>query len=257
MRFVPDDRLVVVGGHAPFVALDNPDIQINVEDGADLFRILEDREQIVMVAGHYHMLERILVDENVGWQGAKSFEHITLSAVCGSWWMGSKDERGIPIADQRDGTPNGYHIFTFQGTEYTQRFKPAYRDEDFQIRISTPKGRMTAEQLAASRVIANVFNAGPAWQVEYQWNNSGFKPMKNVVRMDPFVQELYSRDSSFANSWLETQNSLHLWEAPVPSNPTSGTNIITMRATDEQGNIYHAARMIEVVDERNKTTSNQ
>lgn len=247
LKHVPEDRLLVLSAHAPFVALDSVEVKINIEDGRELFRILQGREKALMLAGHYHLLERILVDRDLGWQGEQPIEHITCSAVSGSWWLGSKDERGIPVADQRDGTPNGYHIFSFRGTDYSQRFKPANRDDDFQIRISVPKGVLARHDLSTSRIIANVFNATPRWQIEYQWDDSGFRPMHRVLTRDPYVRQLYTEDSLFAMPWLKPQNSLHLWEAPMPDHAPLGVHKIVVHARDGQGRQFEAARIIEIV----------
>lgn len=244
---VSDEKLLVLAGHAPVVALDSVEVQVNIEDGGELFRILREREKVLMLAGHYHLLERTLVDQRLGWKGDQPAEHITCAAVCGTWWGGSGDERGIPIADQRDGVPNGYHIFQFRGTEYSQRFKPASRDADFQIRISAPRGFLSRQEISSSRIMANVFNAGPHWEVEYQWDDSGFQPMNKVVTTDPYIERLFAEDPSYESR--EARNSLHLWEAPLPENAPRGIHTITVRATDGQGDQFKASRIIEIIEE--------
>ena len=45
------------------------------------------------------------------------------------------DERGIAISDQRDGTPNGYHVLEVDSTDVSVRFKAAGKPADFQMRI--------------------------------------------------------------------------------------------------------------------------
>ncbi len=44
--------------------------------------------------------------------------------------------RGIPIALQGDGTPNGYYIMSVRGTEVTMRYKAASLPAGHQMRIT-------------------------------------------------------------------------------------------------------------------------
>ena len=39
--------------------------------------------------------------------------------------VGAPDERGIPHTTMRDGAPNGYSIFTFDGHKYDIEFRAA------------------------------------------------------------------------------------------------------------------------------------
>ena len=55
--------------------------------------------------------------------------------MSGSWWSGPFDERGIAISDQRDGTPNGYHVLEVDSTDVSVRFKAAGKPADFQMRV--------------------------------------------------------------------------------------------------------------------------
>ena len=41
-----------------------------------------------------------------------------------------------PTADSRDGTPNGFHILSVDGTDYTTRFVPAKEPNGRQMRLS-------------------------------------------------------------------------------------------------------------------------
>ena len=58
-----------------------------------------------------------------------------LGTVSGSWWSGPFDPRGIPTTDQRDGTPNGYHVLEVDGVDMTVRYKAAGFPDDYQMRI--------------------------------------------------------------------------------------------------------------------------
>ena len=59
-----------------------------------------------------------------------------LTALSGSWWSGPYDHRGVAAADSRDGTPNGFHILSVDGVNYTTRFVPAKEPNGRQMRLS-------------------------------------------------------------------------------------------------------------------------
>jgi hypothetical protein len=58
-----------------------------------------------------------------------------MTAVSGSWWSGPYDHRGIAVADSRDGSPNGFHILSIDGSSYSTRFQPANEPNARQMRI--------------------------------------------------------------------------------------------------------------------------
>lgn len=64
--------------------------------------------------------------------------HLTTTAVSGTWWGGPVDENGIPTTTQRDGVPNGYHRFTFNGSDYSEQLVGLGERADLQIRIESP-----------------------------------------------------------------------------------------------------------------------
>ena len=58
----------------------------------------------------------IYFDAADGWTGDGPHHHHILTAVSGSWWSGPLDHRGVACADSRDGTPNGFHILSVDGS---------------------------------------------------------------------------------------------------------------------------------------------
>ena len=246
LKEVDDDKLVVVNVHIPLVSHADGDHEMNMQDGEQLWEILGSREKLLALAGHYHMVEHSEIDTDYDWTDHAPFEHMTLSAVSGSWWIGPEDERGIPITDQRDGTPNGYHIFTFDGNEYSQYLKPAKFSKDFQMRISQPRGILTSSELAELPLVVNVFNANGNWDVQYKMNDGEYQPLKQVTMMDPYIQRIYTEMEEFAESWVEPRPSTHMFTAELPSNLGEGVHAITVKAADEYGIVYKASRIIEI-----------
>lgn len=76
-------------------------------------------------------------------------------ASCGSWWTEPNDKNGIPSATSMDGTPKGYFVFEFDGTDDEYEFIPENHPEDYRIRITLPL--KTGSQF----IIANWFIGKP------------------------------------------------------------------------------------------------
>ncbi len=205
---------------------------LNVANERELFQVLEGRDRVLSLAGHLHLVEQKFFTEEDGWMGAEPLHHITTSAVSGNWWGGPKDERGIPVTTQRDGTPNGYHIFTFDGNTYSQRLKAAHRSPDFQIRISSPKGIMSPKKVAHTEIVVNVFNGNEKSTVEYRIDDREYVKMSQRFDMDPFIDY--------------AESSTHIWTAMMPTDLPDGIHVLQVRTTDQYGQTYTAHRIFRI-----------
>ena len=164
LRFVPAGHLVIIALHIPLYYSGSTDNVVNVDDRNDLFNILNRYDNVLVIAGHMHIIEHVFLDDELGWKGKKVLHQITCAAASGSWWTGPKDERDIPESMQRDGTPNGYHIFKITGNRYKEYFKPAGNSKDFQMRIDYPDEMLCRAELDTMKIIVNICMAipGPA-----------------------------------------------------------------------------------------------
>ncbi|MEE8189795.1 MAG: calcineurin-like phosphoesterase C-terminal domain-containing protein, partial [Kiloniellales bacterium] len=136
LSFVPADKLVVVGMHIQLhtPGPDNP--TLNVANREALFALLSGREHVFSIAGHWQsVLHRYFGPED-GFTGPEPLHQHVIAAASGGWWSGPLDTRGIPIALQADGTPNGYYIMSVRGRRATMRFKAASEPADYQMRIT-------------------------------------------------------------------------------------------------------------------------
>jgi hypothetical protein len=126
LEYVPRDRLVVLAMHIPLRSISGEDSpSVNVANLSDLFEAIEGREKLLAVAGHMHNNEHQYFTEEDGFDSPTPLHLHTLAAVSGSWWSGPFDERGIPVAIQSDGTPNGYHVMSVDGTDVRLRYQAA------------------------------------------------------------------------------------------------------------------------------------
>ncbi|HBO15947.1 MAG TPA: Cna protein B-type domain containing protein, partial [Porticoccaceae bacterium] len=97
--------------------------------------MLAGRPNLYSVAGHTHTTDHVYFGKEEGFSGPGKFHHHVLATVSGAWWSGPFDERGVPVSDQRDGTPNGYHVLEVDSTDVAVRFKGAGKPADYQMRV--------------------------------------------------------------------------------------------------------------------------
>ena len=126
LALIPKDQLVVLMMHIP---LDG------VRDREQLYRLIEQRPATVSLSAHTHYMEHRFLGAENGWKGPKKHHHIVNVTVCGSWWRGREDERGIPHATMSDGGPNGYSIMEFDGQNYKLEMRGANRAASYQMKV--------------------------------------------------------------------------------------------------------------------------
>jgi len=224
---VPPDRLVVLCMHIPIWTASGRDCH----DRQRLFELLEDRERVLALAGHNHLQAHSFFGAEHGWTGAGRFHQLNAAAVCGSWWSGPKDIRGIPVADNRDGVPNGYNIIAFDGGDYVTRFKAASLDRDFQMRIYPP-GTTGFNEQARRRLLVNVFDGSDRCRVEYSLDGAPFGLMRQTREYDPLAVAILSGVLDSGKPWARPVISSHMWSVELANELERGTHVVTIRVTD-------------------------
>jgi len=244
LQQIPEDQLVMLLMHIPLV---------DVQDRQELYRLIEKRPFCISVSGHTHHHEHRFITKKDGWNGAEPHHHIINVTVCGSWWSGAPDERGIPHTTMADGAPNGYSIISFDGTKYTLDFKAAGRSADYQMQIVAPE-LVRADQLAESEVFVNVFNGSEKSKVEIQVADSDWLAMERVVQADPGLQAVFEAEEALLATQTpkpftvikKPKGSTHLWKATLPTGLAAGTHLIRIRAIDMHGRPNAASRVLRV-----------
>ncbi|XZE52011.1 calcineurin-like phosphoesterase C-terminal domain-containing protein [Planctomycetaceae bacterium SH139] len=236
LAMIPPDQLVVLMMHIPLTGVD---------DRHGLYRLIEQRPATVSISAHTHYMEHRLIGDEDGWQGAEPHHHIINVTVCGSWWRGQPDERGIPHATMSDGGANGYSIMQFDGNKYSLEYRAAGRPADFQMRIYAPEATAPAE-LVKTVVMANVFNAMPHTQCMMRVGEGAWKPMEQVTTQDPgFVAAKAAEASLEGRQWRDlpgAHQTPHMYRAMLPASLPAGTHRIEIKAVWQDGK--------EVVDHR-------
>jgi hypothetical protein len=195
-----------------------------------------------------HTIEHQFLGPAQGWHGKAPFQQIICGAVSGSWWSGPPDNRGIPAADQRDGVPNGYHIFTFSGNSFRERYKAAHFSADHQLRISQPRGSIKMKSLKDSLIIVNVFDGSEKAVVECRIDEGSVQVMSREIRMDPFFENFHKINQEFYADWIQPVKSNHIWTASFPENLEPGIHKIMVKASTQWGDIFQTYGLFEIIE---------
>lgn len=248
---LPEEKLVVLVQHAPIIRTEGRD---------QMYRLLEKRVNSISISGHTHTMNHIFIDEKMGWNGPVPHHHFINATVSGSWWCGLKDETGIPHATMNDGAPNGYSIISFDGTDYSIRFKAARRPENYQMNIHLADD-INRENLDKAQVIVNVFSGSERSKVEMKiggqtnWIPLAFTPMPDPYNawmhsLSPFLDLKLEDDSRTdeALGWKmdPPRVSQHIWSGGLPSDLAPGTYHLQIRTKDMFGQEWTAFRIFRI-----------
>lgn len=240
LMFVPKDRLVVIAMHIPID---------DVKNKEELFRLIEDRPNTLSLSAHTHVQQHIFMGEAEGWKGKTPHHHVNHVTVCGSWWEGALDERGIPHATMSDGGPNGYSIVEFDNAKYKFMFRPASRPETYQMNIWIPE-QISRSESATTEVIVNVFAGSEKSVVEMRVGAGQWVKMENFEGKCPFFVKMKEIEASpkppTGLKLPNPSNTRHLWKGNLPALLPRGTNAVEIRTTDMFGQVHLDRRTVRV-----------
>lgn len=157
LAHVPQDRLIVLMHHIPLVSfIDSNTGRHQTDNAQDIYRLIGSRPALSL-SGHTHTLEFLAAGEWFkGWEaqvGVKRlpFDHIVAGAPSGNWYFGDMSFDGTPMAFGRCGTPPGYMMIDFDGTDWQMTFHAANQDPARQMALSfnTPAFREWFDTLYA------------------------------------------------------------------------------------------------------------
>ena len=250
LRHVGEDQLVVLSMHIPLLSFENPESEADTTaDRQRLLDLFARHPNTVSFSGHSHTTEHHYLDRTLATGEASSHHHNVLTAFCGCWWGGPKDERGIPIADSRDGTPRGFHILEVSGNRYATRFVPMGKTAHAQMRVRLGNGQgdrtvaATAGSAAAhdSRMIVNVFDGGPHTRVSCDVACNGMTHTIKLERskaLDPHIVETFAANKSLLKPWVAAAPSSHIWSAALPASLIAGGLEGALRVSGEYGETH-------------------
>jgi hypothetical protein len=298
LAYVPSDHLIVLNMHIPIVSFSgSPSDPRQIQNRTEFYSLLKGR-QVLALAGHTHTTEQFLPGtQETGWNQATPFHQMIIGAACGSWWSGDFDDTGIPVSYQKCGTPRGYLNFDFKGNQYQAKFKAtgknsrkqmslslatksfhewsgklqAWLKENAVTRSATPpvnindlpdQGIITASELSATALVANVWNARSDCEVFCRFDE--MQPIKAVQSKnisDPFAlrqQLCVLRYAIGFNIWnskvkpappqplssLLAAPSTHIWTCPLPVNLQAGIHRVKVKVYDSNGRLLSSDSLI-------------
>ncbi|MEX0686972.1 MAG: calcineurin-like phosphoesterase C-terminal domain-containing protein [Balneolales bacterium] len=238
LQYVSEDKLLVLLAHIPLYSGDTDTRSNNTVNRRDLYELLDDRDRVLFLCGHRHVIYQHFLDEEHGRKNPNPIHHHSLGVAAGSWWRGPENKNGIPIATMSDGVPNGYHIFTFEGNTYKDLFKPAGLSKDYQMRIEMPDRSLTVAEVAETDLIVNVFNGT-------KYSFVGFRINDNSEWIQMEQQQEYQSPFVERSGWMKPNTNHHIWKASLPL-MDKGVHRITVWTRDMYGQEFKQNKILEI-----------
>ncbi|MCL4786409.1 MAG: calcineurin-like phosphoesterase C-terminal domain-containing protein [Verrucomicrobia bacterium] len=252
LKHVPAEQLVVVFLHIPLHRGFDPIPRGLTRDRQELYRLLENRPRTLSFSAHTHWHGHRFIGAEDGWGGAQPHHHLITGTLCGSWFGGAPDERGIPHATMSDGTPRGYLELRFDGQRYSMAgYKSLGRPWEYQMHIDLPP-EIPLAQVAQTAVTVNVFNGSERSTVRWRCGSGHtWQPLQKVEAADPRFVRLRERDQNLQPPYRglpqPMANCLHLWRGSLPENLPAGTHLLEVVAEDMFGNTHRGSQPIRVI----------
>lgn len=232
----PKNQLVVLCMHIPL----NEGL-----DKEEFFKLINERPYALSVSAHTHFQEhRFLTSPNL----KEPHHHFVSVTTCGSWWQGRPDDRGVPVTTMRDGAPNGFSVFSFDGNQYKIEFRTAGAPAEQQMNIYAPDVLKWSE-VEATDIVVNVYGGNEKSTVEMKFGNGEWKNMEKVLEPDPEYAKLVQRDAALTAPYRPLPgaiNSPHLWKLKLPFTRERGTVPVHVRSKDMFGQVYIGTRGIRI-----------
>lgn len=257
LRFVPEDKLILIATHIPLLTFATDDPATNTGNLDELLTVLNGRPHVYTIAGHDTSNSwQVYINHEHGWHGPEPLRHQVLAEVRGGSWAGPRDERGVREASMQDGNPNGYYIISFDGNEYRTRFKAAGQGAEKQMRIvldpplisPTATPVINRGQLAGlTSVVVNVFDGGERNKVQMSADNGRYKRMRQVLRVDPYMEALFIKYQGTEEAYDAPEPSSHIWELALPGTLMPGIHTVTVRSTDMFGQTSTGSLIFEIL----------
>lgn len=198
------------------------------------------------VTGHTHKNYNIVPSTNLG--NGNIYEH-NVAAVCSDWWWSGNLTPGCLVST--DGTPAGYGVWDFTGTDFNYIYKSAKMAESIQFRsydlnnVSFSKDGKKAgfakfanayPENTDNKVLINIWNYNPKWTVTVKTQGGQSLDVKAVQAYDP-LHIAAQTEKRFVNAddpGFQTAYFTHFFQVVAPDADTD--LVITVK--DEFGHTW-------------------
>ncbi|MDR3187669.1 MAG: calcineurin-like phosphoesterase family protein [Prevotellaceae bacterium] len=245
LAHVPHDRLIVLAVHIPLADVEGENAFRDADRQA-LYTLLKDYPDVLILSAHTHIQAQLphAVGLSQGAVREKPIYEYNVGTACGDWYSGVLNERGIPVATMRDGTPAGYAFLKIDGNQYVLDYKALGKPSDYQISLYHPKV-VPFRQATSAAIYANFFMGTPADTVEYRIDDGAWARMRRVEEFDPayyrYVQDWdYMERLASGRRPSEPVVCPHLWKGRIATMLPVGEHRIEVRAKDRFRRIHTA-----------------
>lgn len=222
--------------HIPFDEVLNKDSIID---------ILKPFKDVFIASGHTHTQYHNYYSRG---ETLQPIHEIVCGAVCGSWWQGAHDIRGIPFGMMYDGTPKGYWFMFAQGSSRSFNYKVSGAPDTKQMNIWVPEVNewdTSLNTLNEPYIYANVFAADSNTKVEISFNNKNWHSMQYHYDVDPQLKRFYKiqelgryNSLNISKSPKPVTKTKHLWRIKIPDSLNLGAYLINIKAKNTSQNFY-------------------
>jgi hypothetical protein len=245
LAYVPHDHLIVVSMHIPLV--DPFDNEFRDADRQTIYKLLKDYPNVLFLTAHMHLQMQNTIGKKQGVDREKPIHEYNAGAVCGDWYSGILNEKGIPVATMHDGTPAGYAFLRVDGNRYVLDYKVFGKPDGYQISLYHPKV-VPHRRSTSAAIYANFFMGTREDTVEYRIDDGEWAKMRRVEEVDPAYYR-YVQDWDYLERLVpgrRPSNPIicsHLWRSRIASSLPVGEHRIEVRAKD-RFNRLHTAKSV-------------
>jgi len=217
---IPEDELIIVCTHIPLQDI-NPTSIHNTPQADELLKILSGHRHTLSMSGHHHINRNTFKGEELGYSGPQGALHhqCNIGATCGSWYRGTVDEKGIPIATCRDGSPKGYVIAHINGSDYSLDYRPLGRPSGYRSTLTFPE-TIEEDKLGSEELIINVFFGSDQTKVKGRIDGQDWVDMERFEGIAPCYADHRERTAEHPDAGKGTlmrpRNTDHLWKLKFP-----------------------------------------
>ncbi|MBD0401750.1 calcineurin-like phosphoesterase family protein [Flammeovirga sp. EKP202] len=245
---VPKEKLIVFLQHIPLG-------HMMQESRDELMEVIKDFPNVKSFSGHLHSMTHLYLPYGED----KVVHDVVTGAACGLWWGGELDLDGIPHGLMGCGSPKGYYIAHFNGTEVNMEYKASGKPKEKQMRIwvhqpANEKNDPTIhipEGLTENHFLANIWAGSIKTEAYAQIDGGEWQKLERRDKIvDPTARRIFLRDSlkisnhkSHIGPGYPKNIPSHIWVGEFPEGFKDGSHIIKIKAVDPSGMTFEGHRI--------------